>query len=97
MRFHAGPNLPVRVQAVECGPKLMANQEHLDILRQGVDAWNAWRAEEPSVVPDLTEAELSGADLSGADLSGADLSWANLSGADLCRADLSGAVLSGRT
>ena len=93
MHFHACQNLPVRVQVIECGPKLMANQEHLDILRQGVDVWNAWRAKEPSIVPDLTKAELRGADLSGADLSGADLSWAELSGADLLDADLSGACL----
>ena len=78
----------------------MANQEHLELLRQGVEAWNAWRAKEPSVRPDLSGADLSGANLSeanlsGANLSGADLSGADLSGANLSEADLSGANLSG--
>jgi hypothetical protein len=31
----------------------MANKEHLAILRQGVAAWNAWRAANPNVRPDL--------------------------------------------
>ncbi len=67
----------------------MANQEHLTILRQGVQVWNEWRAEHLNTRPDL-----SGADLSGADLSGADLGWADLSGAKLKWADLSEAILS---
>ena len=71
----------------------MANEEHLDILKQGVKAWNQWRKENPSVRPDLrganlSEANLIGAKLSGAGLSGANLSWANLSGADLSHAIL---------
>jgi hypothetical protein len=37
----------------------MANEEHLAVLRQGVDAWNAWRKEHPDVVPDLSEVDLS--------------------------------------
>lgn len=62
----------------------MANQEHVERLRQGVESWNAWRKENPEVQPDLLGAILSGADLSRADLSrailsGADLSFANLS------------------
>ena len=73
---------------VECGPKLMANAEHLRLLRQGVEVWNAWRAKEPTVPPDLSGADLSNALLSGleADLGGANLTEANLSGADLGRA-----------
>jgi Pentapeptide repeats (8 copies) len=66
----------------------MADAEHLAILRQGVDAWNAWRKKEPSVRPNLSEAGLSGEKLSGADLINADLHEA-----DLHRADLSGANL----
>jgi hypothetical protein len=73
----------------------MANPEHLDRLRQVVDVWNAWRAENPSIRPDLSGADLYGADLFEANLSEADLSEANLSGATLRRADLFEANLSG--
>src|SRR5215510_11219760 len=72
----------------------MANDEHVALLKQGVDAWNAWRRYNPDIRPDLSEANLSGADLRrahlyGANLTRADLSEADLSGADLRRADLS--------
>jgi hypothetical protein len=78
----------------------MANDEHVALLKQSVDAWNEWRRENPSICPDLGRANLSGADLSGTDLNGADLSEAdlrraNLSKATLSRANLSGADLSG--
>jgi uncharacterized protein YjbI with pentapeptide repeats len=46
----------------------MANPEHLQILKQGVEAWNAWREQNRDIKPDLTEADLTGADLTGADL-----------------------------
>jgi hypothetical protein len=54
----------------------MANQEHLDILMQGVDVWNNWRQQHPEIKPNL-----GGAGLKGANLSGANLSETNLSGA----------------
>jgi uncharacterized protein YjbI with pentapeptide repeats len=83
----------------------MADEEHLVILKRGVETWNAWRRACPEVVPDASGVDLSGVDLSGAnlnradlggaDLSGADLSGANLGGANLSGADLSGANLSG--
>ena len=58
----------------------MANQEQLDILKQGVQAWNQWRREASKYTyrPNLSDANLSGADLSGADLNDANLSYANL-------------------
>jgi hypothetical protein len=31
----------------------MANQEHLEILKQGVKVWNEWRREHPDIRPDL--------------------------------------------
>jgi len=72
----------------------MANQEHLDLLKQGSSAWNAWRVQQKEVVrPDLSGADLSNADLSRANLSDADLSDADLSRANLMRADLSDADL----
>src|SRR5438270_552665 len=67
----------------------MANPDHLNMLRQGVDAWNAWRGHHP-VKPDLNEAYLMGADLSGANLSGATLIGASLVDADITNADLTG-------
>jgi uncharacterized protein YjbI with pentapeptide repeats len=66
----------------------MANSDHLNTVRQGVDAWNAWREREPTITPDLSEADLSRADLHGANLREAELSGAELSGADLRWADL---------
>ena len=77
----------------------MANEEHLKLLREGVDVWNAWRAKEPLIQPNLYDADLSGAKpprgvaLFGANLHGADLSGANLSGAIFSEANLSGATL----
>ena len=46
----------------------MADQSHLEILQQGVEAWNSWRERNPSIKPNLSEADLSEADLSGARL-----------------------------
>jgi len=71
----------------------MANEEHLKILKQGVEVWNQWRKENMGLAPDLSGADLHGADLHGADLSGADLLTTNLSGADLSGADLALAAL----
>ncbi len=71
----------------------MAKKEHLKMLKQGVDAWNAWRADLPLIGPDLEEADLEGADLEGADLNGADLGGAFLFKANLVEATLQGADL----
>jgi hypothetical protein len=80
----------------------MANDDHIAMLKKGVDAWNAWREENRNVRADLSGADLSGAnrldvkaDLSAihTDLIGADLSEADLSGANLSFANLIGAIL----
>jgi len=72
----------------------MANEDHLERLRQGVDAWNAWRAEDASIkVKNLRGPGLFEADFSEANLSGAKLFEANLSRANLGLADLRGANL----
>ena len=80
----------------------MANPEHLEILKQGVEQWNKWRKENPDVRPDLSGADLVGGPQRGepqrggsqrgrpsarANLGGADLSGADLSGADLRRCE----------
>src|SRR5436189_132353 len=72
----------------------MANEEHLKILKEGVEAWNRWR-QGNEVIPDLIGADLIGAHLSRANLNRADLSGANLSSANLSSANLIGANLSG--
>jgi uncharacterized protein YjbI with pentapeptide repeats len=76
----------------------MANPDHLKTLRQGVDAWNAWRERKPDITPDLSGACLSRA----AVLNGARLRWvadlsraANLAGANLSKVRLNEADLSG--
>lgn len=71
----------------------MADEEHLAILKQGVEAWNDWRDENTDIRPDLSYADLGGAFLRGALLRGAELWIANLSGADLQNADFTGAEL----
>ncbi len=78
----------------------MANPEHVEILKRGVEVWNEWRDEHPDIRPDLIRADLGYADLhnadfSGVDLSGADLGYANLGNANLSSADLSRSVLYG--
>ena len=72
----------------------MANQEQLDILKQGVEVWNKRWKEQIFIQHNLSGADLSGANLNHAHLSGADLSGADLSGARLIGADLSEANLS---
>jgi uncharacterized protein YjbI with pentapeptide repeats len=89
---------------------IMANREHLTTLRQGVDPWNKWRAENPEIKPDLIAADFKDAILNGANLNnvdlqevdfcrtslrGAKLIEANLFRADLFHADLTDANLSG--
>jgi Pentapeptide repeats (8 copies) len=71
----------------------VANEEHLAILRQGVEAWNAWRKRDPEVYPDLRWVDLHEADLRGADLRWVDLHEADLAAADLYEANLLGATL----
>jgi len=71
----------------------MANEEHVAQLKKGVDAWNAWRKENPNIRPDLSGADLMRQSLGGANLSGAILSAAKLRRANLSGADLGGANL----
>ena len=66
----------------------MAYQEHVEILMQGVEAWNNWRRENTHIFPDL-----SGAKLVEADLRVARLDETYLSGADLRKARLKEAYL----
>jgi Pentapeptide repeats (8 copies) len=71
----------------------MANDEHVAVLKKGVEAWNKWREKNHSA--NLRGVNFSKAILAGAELRGADLSEANLSGAILRKATLAMANLSG--
>lgn len=76
----------------------MANPEHLKILKQGIEAWNIWRKENPDIRPDLRTANLFRADLRHANFSDTDLHStilieANLSDAIFIEANLSNAIL----
>jgi hypothetical protein len=80
----------------------MPNQRHLQILRQGVDAWNEWAGQRLEQA-DLRDADLRDRDLAGFDFREADLKRSTLAGANLRgavfnnaylrRADLTGADL----
>ena len=81
-----------------CKGESLAKSEHLEVLKQGVAAWNVWRVSNPSIDPDLSGARLSGLDLSNADLRkailrGAELSQAKLTNAKLSDADLVFAIV----
>jgi hypothetical protein len=71
----------------------MANEEQLEILKQGVEVWNKWLEENPTVAIDLRGADLSKSDLSHADFYRADLFTGNLSNVNLNKAILAGADL----
>lgn len=78
----------------------MANANYVEILRQGVEAWNQWRASNRDVTPNLgpdleflREANLDGINLSGADLSNARLQGTHMRQAILRNADLRRAEL----
>jgi uncharacterized protein YjbI with pentapeptide repeats len=64
----------------------------LEVLRQGVNAWNLWRKKYSNLRPNLQSANLNGMHLEGIDLREADLSSAALQNCDLYKANLSGAT-----
>lgn len=65
----------------------MADETQLAVLKQGADAWNAWRAAHADTPVDLANVSLRGLDLAKA----------NLAGADCRKADLRGTILRGAT
>src|SRR6266480_1297229 len=76
----------------------MVNQQHLDLLKQDIVAWNEWRKKHPDIHPELGGANLSrlhleGANLSETNLEKANLNSAQLAGANLFKANLKGALL----
>lgn len=88
----------------------MPDRKQLQLIRSGIELWNAWRKDHPEVPPSLSRADfrcvnLHGADLTSADLREADfaeatlvkvsLANANIAKANFSRADLSHADFSG--
>lgn len=73
----------------------MANEQHLNVLNEGVNAWNRWREQNPDIRPNLRRANLANRDLTGADLSNGDLDDAQLTSVNLTRANLNRADLHG--
>lgn len=67
----------------------MANQEHVEIVKQGVEAIAKWRKDHPDENLDLSNAILRKANLSHANLGHANLTSADLMSAELRHADLS--------
>ncbi|GAC1387103.1 MAG: pentapeptide repeat-containing protein [Ktedonobacteraceae bacterium] len=73
----------------------MANQQHLALLKQGVEEWNEWRKQHPEEQPALSGADLRGMNLACANLDGANLHRANLRSANLHMAYLDSSDLTG--
>ena len=73
----------------------MAREEQVALLKQGPQAWNAWRREQPNAIVDLSAGALRGLNLAGADLSGADMRDTDLRGTVLNGSNLAGARLAG--
>jgi hypothetical protein len=73
----------------------MADQDHLKILKKGVESWNHWRMENRDIRPNLTNVAFVGINLTDAKLNSVNFSQANLSEAKLARAQLDFANLSG--
>ncbi len=81
----------------------MANKEHLELIKQGVNTWNKWKAGHGGEKPDFSGANLCLSNLSYANFSQANFWEVNLNKAklwgvnfretDLCFADLGGANL----
>jgi hypothetical protein len=71
----------------------MANPEHVEILKQGVEVWNKWREKNPNVRPDLRYIDLSLNELIDANLSNGDFFGANLYGGNFSRSDFRKATL----
>lgn len=73
----------------------MANPEHVEILKQGVEGWNEWRRSHPKIKPDLSGAILNDKTLSYVNLSMAYLIQGNFDRAILMNSNFSYASLMG--
>jgi uncharacterized protein YjbI with pentapeptide repeats len=73
----------------------MADTELIQILKTGVEHWNAWRSEQRNSKIDLRCANLSRGDLRGANFKGVDLAESSFDGTNLRYASFVGANLTG--
>ena len=71
----------------------MANQEQLEILKQGVEVWNKWRKENPEAEIDFSKANFPEANLIDINFRNVNLIDANLRNANLASANLRDANL----
>ena len=81
----------------------MADQAHVEKLKEGVPGWNRWRSAHPQLVPDLSRLAVSRKEFEGSsiwdsqsqriDLSGIDLSGANMRLATFLEVNLKSATL----
>jgi hypothetical protein len=73
----------------------MANPEHVEILKQGVEVWNKWRKENPKIEPDLSNSDLKNYNLQRANLRWTILAETNLMGMNLSFIDFNHSDLTG--
>jgi len=73
------------------------NQEHLDILKRGVEEWNKWREEHSEIQPQINGASLNGVNLSEINLSGSHITNSFFGGTKFIGANLHGVVMHGST
>lgn len=89
------PHLMTVSSVNEQSHQQMANTIHLEIVRQGSEAWNDWFANNPNITPNLSgmslaEVRLSGANLAGTVFANPDLTLADLSMTFLTNTELYG-------
>lgn len=73
----------------------MANSEHIQQLKNGVESWNRWRDAHKKILPDLSGASLSNLNLNGVNFREANLAECQLRGAFLRHSNLQYATLRG--
>ena len=78
----------------------MANVTHIEILRQGIVAWNSWLKNNPHIKPDLSGISLTDANINGTALKISKSNRPNIAGVDFGSGyfrstDFSGADLRG--
>ncbi|MDQ7823401.1 MAG: protein kinase [Candidatus Eremiobacteraeota bacterium] len=71
----------------------MDTLDYVEMLRRSVDEWNAWRAKNPQITPDLSQKDLSRMNLKGVNFRKVYLVKTNFQEAYLREADLEGAFL----